>query len=372
MAAGIEVRKGKRGTKYRASVWSPKDDKLIKRSFASLPAAKTWRVDAQSALQRGKLRAPTPITVEDAAKAWLTGAEGGTILNRAGDRYKPSAVRSYERALRLRVYPVIGRMRLTEVRRIDLQDLIDNLVAKGLSPSTVGCSVLPLRAIFRRASNRGEVGENPTTGLYLPAVRGGRDRIVTPAEAKRLIAALPEGRDRALWATAFYGGLRRGELRALRVRHVDLPAGVIHVDHGWDDKEGEITTKGRNRRQVPIAAELRTHLTAHMLASGRRGGDLLFGESKVSPFDTRHLTRRADQAWAQAKLERVTLHECRHCCASFLIEANVNIKQLATYMGHADVRTTLNKYGHLLPGNEQEAAGLLDAYLARTPATTQA
>lgn len=80
---------------------------------------------------------------------------------------------------------------------------------------------MPLRAIYRRAIARGEVEVNPTTGLELPAVRSKRDRIASPEEAAALIAALPE-QDRALWATAMYAGLRRGELMALRWDHLDL------------------------------------------------------------------------------------------------------------------------------------------------------
>ena len=57
--------------------------------------------------------------------------------------------------------------------------------------------MMPLRAIYRRALARGQVSVNPTHGLELPAVRGRRDRIATPAEAAELIAALPEA-DRAL------------------------------------------------------------------------------------------------------------------------------------------------------------------------------
>jgi hypothetical protein len=40
-------------------------------------------------------------------------------------------------------------------------------------------------------------------------------------------------------------------------------------------------------------------------------------------------------------------------------------KALSTYMGHANTSITLDRYGHLMPGNEDEAAGMLDAYLAR-------
>jgi integrase len=43
----------------------------------------------------------------------------------------------------------------------------------------------------------------------------------------------------------------------------------------------------------------------------------------------------------------------------------VNAKALSTYIGHASISITLDRYGHLMPGNEEEAAGLLDAYLTR-------
>ena len=48
-----------------------------------------------------------------------------------------------------------------------------------------------------------------------------------------------------------------------------------------------------------------------------------------------------------------------------MIAAGVNAKALSTYMGHANISITLDRYGHLMPGNEEEAAGMLDAYLAR-------
>jgi integrase len=61
----------------------------------------------------------------------------------------------------------------------------------------------------------------------------------------------------------------------------------------------------------------------------------------------------------------VVLHECRHTFASLMIAAGVNAKALSTYMGHAGIQITLDLYGHLMPGNESEAAAQLDAYLDR-------
>ena len=53
-----------------------------------------------------------------------------------------------------------------------------------------------------------------------------------------------------------------------------------------------------------------------------------------------------------------------------MIGAGVNAKALATYMGHASVTITLDRYGHLMPGNEGEAAALLDTYVMRAKTTS--
>jgi integrase len=48
-----------------------------------------------------------------------------------------------------------------------------------------------------------------------------------------------------------------------------------------------------------------------------------------------------------------------------MIAAGVNAKALSSYMGHSSIQITYDRYGHLMPGNEEEAAGLLDAYLTK-------
>jgi integrase len=349
---------------YEASAYSKRDGKKIRKTFDREGEAKTWRADALAALSRGGLRSAKPTTVEQAWTLWHAGAKAGTITNRSGDPFKSSALRSYERAMRLRVLPEFRDVRLADVHRPDLQEFADGLVAEGLNPSTIQVTLLPLRAIFRRALSRGEMVANPCSGLQLPAVRGRRERYATPAEAELLIAAVPAG-DRPIWATAMYGGLRRGELQALRAEDIDLAGGIIRVEYGWDWKDGEIRLKSdAGRRRVPISAILRDFLSERLAASGRTGAERVFGLAGGSnPFEPYKLTKRADKAWKAAKLDRITLHECRHTFASLMIAAGVNAKALQTFMGHANISITLDRYGHLMPGSEAEAAGLLDAYL---------
>jgi integrase len=337
----------------------------LRKVFPTLAAARGWRSDTQVALRKRTLRAPTATTLREAADAWLAGTRDGSVLTRSGDTYKPSAIRSYEGSLRKRVLPELGAARLAEIARIDLQDFADSLLAEGLDPSTIRNTLMPLRAIFRRALNRGEVSVNPTSGLELPAVRGRRDRVADPEEARQLVAALlPE--DRAIWATALYAGLRRGELMALRWDDVDLDARRIRVVRAWDPKERVLgpPKSAAGTRTMPLLDVLRTHLLEHRLRSGRSEG-LVFGADGTEPFRYSTVIARARKAWREAGLTEIGLHECRHTCAALLIAAGVNPKAISTFMGHASISITLDRYGHLFPGSEDEAAQLTDAYLAR-------
>jgi integrase len=345
-------------------VFSARDGKKIRRTFPTLSAARAWRVDALAGVRRGSMRAPRSTTLREAGERLIAGMRDGSVRTRSGDTYKPSAIRGYADALRLHVLPELGARRLADIQRRDVQRLADDLLAGRLTPSTIRNALMPLRVIYRRAIEDGEVAVNPCTGLRLPANRGRRDRIVSPEQAAALLAALaPE--DRVIWSLALYGGLRRGEVMALRWRDVDLAEGVIRVERGWDEKARLfVEPKSRaGRRKVPIAAALRDVLAEHKMSA--RGELVAPRPDGRTPFDGGAAAERAQRAWRRAGLEPITLHEARHTFASLMIAAGVNARALATYMGHASVTITYDRYGHLMPGNEDEAAALLDAYLER-------
>jgi integrase len=349
---------------YQASVWSARESKRIRKTFGTFAEARAWRSETQTSVRRGMLRAPTHATVGGAAEELVAGMKSGRIRTRSGDVYKPSAIRSYEAALRDHIVPRIGRTRLGDVQHRDIQRIADDLLADGRDPSTVRNALMPLRVILRRAVEDGDVAVNPCTHLRLPAVRGRRERIASPQEAERLLAALPE-HDRPIWATALYAGLRRGEIMALRWADVDLAKGVIRVERAYDEKEHvEIEPKSRaGRRTVPIVGALRDILIEHKARQGSDRGRV-FGSSQETPFQPSNLWRRAQRAWTRAGLEPIGLHEARHTFASVLIAAGVNAKAITTYMGHASIQTTYDRYGKLMPGSESEAVALVDAYLA--------
>src|SRR4051794_4341398 len=350
---------------YRASVWSVREGKRIRKSFPTRAAAKAWRADAAGAVRRGELRAAQAPVLDDAIAQLLGAMDAGTFRTRSRRPFKPTTRRATEQTYRLRVADRYGRTRLDQLDHLELQEFIDELDAGGTNPSTIEGAILPLRLVYRWARARGIVSIDPTDGLELPEKRARQRVPPSPQDAARLLAAVPDD-DRAFWATAMLAGPRRGELLGLDWESIDLKAGVLRIERSYDPTS---STFGRPKskhgiRTIPITAALAPYLREHALRSGRRTG-LVFGATATRPLDSRRLQDRADEAWQAHGLTRVTLHACRHLYASMSIAAGVNAHALCRYMGHSSIAVTFDLYGHLFPGNECEAAALLDAFLDR-------
>jgi integrase len=235
------------------------------------------------------------------------------------------------------------------------------------SPSTVRNIVAALRALIGFGELRGWVHVNPCKGLRLPAGEQARERIATPTEAATLIAAMWP-KDQASLGLAVYAGLRLGELLALDVSAVDLAGGWIHVRRSWDPGAKQfVPPKSRKPRKVPIIDKLAKLLANHFVLLDHPSDGLLFPSAKNAewPTDPAILRRRICKQWDDAGLDRLGFHEGRHTFASIGIAAGLNAKTLSTYLGHATITITLDRYGHLMPGSEVEARAMLDAYLDR-------
>jgi integrase len=216
---------------FQAMVYSTRDRKTIRKHFPTQREAELWRGELRNAVDRGEARAPSRSTISEAAKVLLAGMRDGTIMNRSGRPYRPSTIRRYELALRRHIEPVLGRCRLTDVDRARVRALIREWTKAGHDPSSIRNNLDPLRVIFREAIEDGQVTVDPMAKLTLPQGRGRRERVADRVEAQTLIDTLP-ATEQAMWACAFYGGLRRGELRALRWSDVDFDAGAIRVERG--------------------------------------------------------------------------------------------------------------------------------------------
>jgi integrase len=350
------------------------------RTFPSEEQAALWRSQVRVAERhaggaRLRKRGDVP-TLRDAGDVLLDGMLSGAIRKRGGGEYRAGVIRAYRRGLTRNVYPVLGGLRLSEIGQPDLLELVEQLQAAGLAPSTIRNALDPVRVLYRRAVARGVVTANPTTNLELPSGERKRDRVADPAEASRLITALPRADDRALWAVALYGGLRAGELRALRWQDVDLAAGRIRVERNLPVDAARIDAAAETvepktkagRREVPLAPPAREALIewkADSVSALPMADAYVWPGADGGPFARTSVMKRARAAWKTAELPEIGLHEARHSAASMWIASGWSIKVVSELIGHASIAITLDRYGHLLPGALDDASAAFAAYLER-------
>lgn len=357
----IEERKLNTGTSYRVTVTHPLTKQRMRKTFDSLAAARAWRDRTLHEGEQAEAGLFPRMTLAQVAAAFFEDMRAGVARTQGGETYQPSVIRAYEASWEQRLEPAFGPRPHLGLRTPDVQDFADRLLHEGLAPQTVHNHVTALRVIYRYAKRRGWCATSPCDAVHLPAGGSKRDRIASVHEASVLLGALEDPRVRLTYALAFYTGLRRGELAALRWSDIDLEKRVLRVERGWDATAKEfVRPKSKaGARAVPIPRVLMPYL----LAEDRTEG-LVLGVTAVQPLNDSTI-KKARRAWANEGLEPIGLHECRHTYATLMIFAGVNIKALQHYMGHSSITVTLDRYGHLLPGNEVEAAALFDDYLER-------
>ena len=281
------------------------------------------------------LRAPTLTTVEQAAEAWLQGARKGLIRNRSGDPYKPATIRAYETALRLRVLPEIGTSGYRRSRGPTCRTSSTGCSRPASSASTIGVTLLPLRAIYKRALARPETGiaVNPTSGLEMPAVRGGRDRIAPPEECAGCSRRSGRRTGRCGRPRCTRAAPRRADGAARRGRgpgsRRDPRAPRLGCGRGRDRHE---VRQGPARPDRPRSSA--TTSTSTCLASAGRTASCSASQPTGRSTITRCENTPAGVGLATGRqgemvpsgsreppLEPITLHECRHTFASLMIAA---------------------------------------------------
>lgn len=337
--------------------------------FASAAAARGARRDLLAALERGELPLDAHQRLRDAHAKFIDAAREGRALNKHGRRYKQSAWEDIDECLRKHVLPRLGGRRLADVRRSDVQRLIDELTP-AMSGSRVRSVVNAVRSLYRWAQDRELVGYDPAARVRLPAMNATRrERVATPREFAALLQAL-ELDDAIPYALAAYAMGRRAQIQRLRWRDVDLHIGAVEWGVELDARKSPAA-----RRVVPTVRPLLTLLKRLWIKQGRPPGDQLVCPPRRQRagglLHTEGLAARASHAWAVRRLQPIGLHECRHTAATWLDAAGVSPKVASVLMGHATpdrqpgaAPITLARYTHLLPDASERAREQLDAWLA--------
>ena len=196
----------------------------------------------------------------------------------------------------------LGRLKVADVRRADVQSLADELLASGLAPGTVSNVLNPIQALYRRLIDRDLMAHNLATRIDLPAQGSARPkRIGSAAEAAQLIAPLRD-EEQAVWAAAFYAGLRRGELQgsgSATWSWAPASSTLSWLGPGGGADRAEIGGKPADDTALAV---LRDHLDEHLLRTGRTGDERCLARTAVDPFVPSTIDNHSQECWAAVEL----------------------------------------------------------------------
>ncbi len=339
------------------------DGKERSKTFRTKKEAERYVRSQQTAIDAG--------TWIDPAAGRVTLDSWATEWQRSAVHLRPKTRKIYADNLRLHILPVLGDHELAKLTPSMLRawqaDLATKpgLRGKALSASSVSQAYRTLNRILEAAVGDELLGRNPLNGVTPPTVEPDEMRFLTHEEVALLADTIDE-RYRALVLVAAYTGLRASELVGLRRHHIDLLRRTLTVVEQVQYLDGEFLTSqpktkaGRRSVALPrlVSAELDAHLRAHaepevdaVVFTSPDGGYLRFDN-----FRNRFWT----PATVDAGLAPLRPHDLRHTCASLAIAAGADVKVLQRMLGHSSAVLTLDRYGHLFPGQAESVADRLD------------
>jgi len=315
-------------------------------------------------LEKGTATEPGRLTVAVFLERWLEYVK---------PHVAPKTVERYAGLVRANIIPAIGTIRLSKLQPITISAAYSAALAH-LAPRTVQHMHRCLSQSLKQATRWRLLPRNPCDDCDLPRIER-RDMKVWDVET--ISTALELARP---WRVhipvvlAALCGLRRGEIAALRWRHVDFDRAQLSViESAEQTKAGGVrykSPKNGKGRTVALPAIVVSELRAHRL---RQAQDLL--QLGVRLNDETFICAREDgealqpnsigHAWdrflASTKLPRIRFHDLRHSHATIMLKSNIHPKIVSERLGHSRVALTMDNYSHVIPGMQEGAAAAIDA-----------
>jgi integrase len=292
---------------------------------------------------------------------------------------KPGTWRRYEEVARLHLSPTLGHVLLARLTAQQVEHLLAAKLATDLSPTTVAHIHTLLRTALNHALRLGLVARNVATLVQPPRRAHPEMQVLDPAQVQTLFHAARGDRLEALYILAVSTGMRLGELLGLRWEDIDLNTGRLQIQQVLRfDQQGQWhlstpkTPKSRRRIELPpTTREALLRHRAHQLEERQALGaawvdhQLVFTRPDGEPLRGTHvLEREFRPLLEEASLPPIRLHDLRHTAATLLLLQNVPVKVVSAMLGHSSVAITLDRYSHVLPSMQRDAAAAMERLLA--------
>ena len=296
--------------------------------------------------------------------------------------FSPGASWRYrqEGIIKNHLLPMLGEMRVCDLRQLHLQTIISQLAKKGYATATMRQIKEIAASILGVAVGSDLIVRNPFSDVKVP-VKEPKERRALTKEEIALITENWQGHRIGLMAMIMlYAGLRRGEAMALEWEDIDFQNKVIKVTKACQSLKNVCTIKEPKSkagiRDVPIPNILLMALIKCRKQRGfvctNAGGTMLTDSSFMRSWEAfcNYLNVCAGGRNGAGPylphiqvLDRITAHMLRHTYATMLFDADVDVKSAQKFLGHADIEVTLKIYTHLTKFKEEKAIAALNAHL---------
>ena len=359
---GRDPKTGKRATKYKT--------------------VRGKKSDAQREL-RNLLGAADKGIVTDAGRmtigAWLE-----QWIQEARHTVSPKTHERYSEIVHKHLVPALGVLPLAKLAPVHIQGFYSDALTSGrldgkggLSPQTVVHFDRVLHLALKRARSLRLIAVNPAEDVERPQVERREMQTLDDDQGAQLLAAAATTRLYVPIVLAVATGLRRGELLALRWQDIDLKMGVVQVVRSLEQPTRGSVSRPRRRtaagaRSCYRPASSTCYVTTRL---GKRRNGCCSGKARASYV---HPRRRApDRAGhvhqlggAGGEARRRRAHHARARLAAYAhhepARANVHPKVASERAGHSSVGFTLDRYSHVIPSLQEDAALRIDAALRKT------
>jgi integrase len=377
-----------RGKRWLA-MWLDPFGKERSRAFSSKARADKYASEMETDVARGEYADPQAgrVRFDEVLESWLKSRN-----------VDPSSMILYETTMRLHVRPVFGQRQLSSIKPSEIAAWLVDL-EKRIGAPTARTAFIVMHGSLELAVEDGRIKRNPAKAktVKAPVIKSGRIVAWGDETVLRVVEAHPP-KYRAIPVVGAAAGLRQGELFGLAEDDVDFDAMEIHVRRQVKRLGSEYVfalPKNDRERTVPMsdgAAEvLRQHIEATKprplaLPWEKPDGDLATAKLLFRWRDGLQIRARGynEGVWKPALVTAEVIpppirsprgalkflasredgmHALRHYYASVTLADGVNIRELATYLGHGDPGYTLRLYTHMLPSSHQRARKAIDSRL---------